>query len=462
MDDFDRDIRNAFHARQLPGAPNALLETLTALPPRPARPAYGTLRLVLGIAATLVVLVVAVVALGGGSPTVPPAGSSTPSVAAVVSPSLAPSVSVAPSSEPTPSAEPTPSVQPSPPVKTPTPATNVGFAGLIDATHGWAVADQRLVVTADGGSSWRDVNPPAPTEGTTPANLLSVEFLDPDHGWVAVAEPFKTASDPGFGRVDIWRTTDGGQNWAKATLPPAVLHNQGDTLGDVEFDFLDPTHGLALITGGAANAAHDSDLYWTADGGRTWSADRPTGSGSDGVEGSVAFTTTNDGVVAGGPIGSGLSFTRDGGKTWQSASLSAPAGMAGALRFVGRPVFFDARTGLLPVLFEADSGNVTRVYRTTDAGATWGFVSHVPGTGSPEVSIVDQQHWIALDGPEVVRTANAGATWTRAASQPPAPSLQGAQFLDPATGWAVWTDKLGNSRLYATSDGGVSWHPLSP
>ena len=463
FDQFDRDIRNAFRARQLPGAPRSLFDQLADLPPRAARP-FPMFRLVLGLAATLAVLVIAAVALSGSSPTPPPVGSppSQPASAPAVSPSVAPSASVVPSTSPTATPEPTPSPVPSAPLATPTPAANVGPAGLIDATHGWAVADQRLVVTADGGTSWQDVNPPAPKEGTTPANLLNAQFLDPDHGWVAFAEPFKSGTDPGFGRIDVWRTTTGGQTWTKAELPPATIHNQGDTLGEFQFDFLDSSHGVAFITGGSANRANDSDLYWTADGGQTWSADRPTGSGSDGVEGTVAFTTLNDGVIAGGKVGSGVSFTLNGGRTWKPGALVAPQGMAGAIRSFGRPVFSNVLDGLVPVLFQDVSGNVTRVYRTTDGGASWSWLSHVPGTGAPAVSIVDAQHWIAVEGTRVVTTANGGASWTTIAATPPTPSLASAQFLNLTSGWGIWTDTSGDSHLYRTSDGAATWQLLGP
>src|SRR4029077_15728069 len=67
MDDLDRDIHNAFHARQLPGAPTSLVRSLDALPRRQARPGSSAFRLVLGLAATLAVLVVAAVAVSIGS-----------------------------------------------------------------------------------------------------------------------------------------------------------------------------------------------------------------------------------------------------------------------------------------------------------------------------------------------------------------------------------------------------------
>ncbi len=468
-DDFDRNLRTAFHRRPLPTAPDALAEQLHALPPQRVRPGLAGARLLLAAASLFAVIALAVVVENGHGPylgSAPPAPTGQASIP-VVSPSVAPSPSGQPSTEPSASPLPAPSAPPTPIVAaTAPPAASVGPVGLIDPSHGWAIADQRLVLTSDGGASWYDMTPPALHDGTTPANLLNAEFLDPEHGWVAFAEPFRLSTDPGFGRVDVWRTSDGGRTWGRAELPEAVLHNQGDTLGDVGLDFLDTSHGYASITGGTANAAHDTDLYWTADGGRTWSADRPSGSGSDGVEGIVAFATQDNGVIAGGPIGSGIAYTRDAGKSWTSAQLSAPAGMSGALRTFGQPVFLDAQSGLVPVTFQADAGNVTRIYRTTDGGATWSFLSHVPGTGALHVSILDQQTWIATDGSDVVHTTNGGTGWIHITTRTPiaglGTSLQDARFIDLDHGWAVWTDPQGDSHLVTTTHGGASWQSLTP
>ena len=471
MDDFDHDIRNAFHARQLPGAPSGLVRSLDELPRRQARPA-GAFRLVLGLAATLAILLVAVaVALSGGSPA--PVGSPQPSLPAVVNPSVAPSTEPSPSAipsippSPAPTETPAPTPTPTPPGPTPTPAANVGPAGLIDAEHGWAVGDQRLLVTADGGASWSDVNPPAPTQGGFPADLLNVEFLDSDHGWVAFAEPFNLVTDPTFGRIDVWRTTDGGGTWAKSTLPKAKFNNAGDTLGPFSFDFLDRTHGFAFISGNYTHSLGDSDLYWTADGGKTWSADRPTGNGSAGVEGSsLAFATADDGVIVGNPEGSGISVTHNGGKTWQQASLPAPAGTTGDVRLFSLPVFSSATTGLVAVRFQGNTQNVTWMYRTTNAGSSWSSAGQVPGSGALIVSIVDAQHWVATDGEVVERTSNAGSTWSHLAVTPPhsgvQTGLQSIQFVDVNHGWAVWTDPQGNSHLIRTTDGGSTWQDLTP
>jgi hypothetical protein len=45
------------------------------------------------------------------------------------------------------------------------PGPDVQAGGLLDATHGWALTDKRLLITADGGATWRDVTPTAGKPG---------------------------------------------------------------------------------------------------------------------------------------------------------------------------------------------------------------------------------------------------------------------------------------------------------
>ena len=155
-------------------------------------------------------------------------------------------------------------------------------------------------------------------------------------------------------------------------------------------------------------------------------------------------------------------MTHDGGKSWQQATLPAPAGTTGDIRFFSDPVFADPSTGLVGVTFQGDTQSITRIYRTTDGGSSWSSVSTVPGSGALTVTIVDQEHWIATDGTHAVHTQNAGSSWTQLVSAPPLVGLQSARFIDLKHGWAQWTDTLGNSHIAATSDDGATWHRLAP
>jgi photosystem II stability/assembly factor-like uncharacterized protein len=353
------------------------------------------------------------------------------------------------------------------------PGPDVQFAGLLDPADGWAVVGQRLLITADGGSTWRDATPPGgfATAGAYP--LLGVTFVDAQHGWVAVNETFTQASDASYGRVDIWRTTDRGQTWTRARLPRAVFNHYGEVMPEVQLDFLDVGHGFAFLSGNSAKGLNDSDLFWTADGGMTWSADRPTGGGSSGVEGTARFSTPADGVIVNAQRGAGIAVTHDGGRAWAEAALAVPPGSASAQLFFGQPIFFAGRSGLVFVDLQTDTTTVTqlsRVYATTDAGSSWSVATTL-STPVTAISFLDLRQWIGLNSTEVIRTGNGGQTWDRsvAVGLPSAPAS--VLMVDAEHGWAILPLNVclsfksnceSRTGLYSTVDDGKSWTALWP
>lgn len=359
---------------------------------------------------------------------------------------------------------------PSTAVPTPIPpGPDVQFAGLLDPSHGWALTSTGLFLTADGGATWREVKVPGglATSGTN--RVLGVDFFDAQHGWVALNEAFTTGSDASYGRVDVWRTSDGGRSWTKALLPSAVFNKFGEIMPPMQFDFLDARHGFAFLSGNSAKGKNDSDLFWTADGGRTWSADRPTGAGHAGNEGSIGFASVTDGVIVDALAGSGIVVTHDGGRTWTPAALAIPSDSAGAQPFFGQPAFYDGRSGLLAVDFQTDASQLTRVYQTADAGSSWTIRSTVPA-GFFGLAFVDQQRWLGTNGPETLLTVDGGQSWVRSGAVG-LPGPAGLLMADAQHGWATVhmgvcvsfkSDCQSRTGLYATSDGGASWTALWP
>ena len=349
------------------------------------------------------------------------------------------------------------------------PGPDVQAGGLTDPLHGWAVVDHRLWVTGDGGSTWRDVTPPGGLVSANAGDLLGVDFLDAQHAWVALNEAFTSASDASYGRVDIWRTTDGGRTWAKTQLPRARFAVFGEIMPAVQFDFLDVTHGFAFQSGNEAKGKNDSDLFWTADGGATWSADRPTGDGSQGNEGMIAFSTPTDGVIAGAMRDNGVVVTHDGGRTWNDAALNPPAA-SGMQLFFAQPVFFDGHSGLVSIDFQSDTSSVTRVYQTSDAGSSWTLAATRP-TGVSAISFLDPQRWIGIGGSEVAHTTDGGQTWVRSPAVDP-PGAPGSFLMTDAHHGSVLvgmnvcltfkSNCSSRTGLYATVDGGATWVQLWP
>ena len=54
--------------------------------------------------------------------------------------------------------------------------------GALSAMHAWALIGADLLLTEDGGTSWRQATPP----GAMMDGPVAVAFLDPAAGWVAM------------------------------------------------------------------------------------------------------------------------------------------------------------------------------------------------------------------------------------------------------------------------------------
>ncbi|MBV8959900.1 MAG: hypothetical protein JO054_02505 [Actinobacteria bacterium] len=115
---------------------------------------------------------------------------------------------------------------------------------LVDATHGWAVGADTILMTNDGGLSWQRQGPQSSQD-----NFGTVQFVDLDHGWVVGGHPVEQGEAPGL----IMATVDGGKHWTYQDVGPS-------TASRYDASFTDAKHGWAVGTGTLA----------TSDGGATW------------------------------------------------------------------------------------------------------------------------------------------------------------------------------------------------
>jgi photosystem II stability/assembly factor-like uncharacterized protein len=301
----------------------------------------------------------------------------------------------------------------------------------------YAVAGSNLWRSRDGGNSWTSLAPALLAAGATPA-VTALAFSSTPGIVYAVAPQ----ALPGPGVIpELLASTDGGDSWRVAGVPPAV-----DLLRGVFTDPGDPRRVFATTTGG---------VYVSADGAVTWAR-------------------TLNGAVTGlavehGPRHRVLAFLRNGvsGIVTTEIDVSADRGQTWRPRNGPVDAFGVLADPTTPGAFVA--AGETDLYRTTDAGLHWASVGPLPRSTALALALDPVRPGVAFVavpggslGRTVWKTADDGAAWT-----PFIRGLFACDFLtvlaDPAAPATLWASGalFGGSPfgLWKSSDRGASWVP---
>jgi len=175
---------------------------------------------------------------------------------------------------------------------------------FIDDRNGWIIGRQGVLYTGDGGDSWRRIDKDQKMTGN------ALQFLDLDRGWVVGK----------FGAVH--RTEDGGVTWEKVQVTGDIEGLSGDDKSRLlSIHFVDENHGWIAGYRREMPGLEQFDfavLLHTSDGGRTWEHQM------DGIEillRAVRFADTKRGWAVGYNIKNGTSTvfaTVNGGRTWET------------------------------------------------------------------------------------------------------------------------------------------------
>jgi len=320
---------------------------------------------------------------------------------------------------------------------------------MINELDGWAISENTILRTTDGGLTWYNVSPQGVTEfGYGTGNT----FLDAMQAWVLVAD----ASDP-VGAGLLYRTSDGGLTWTTLPVP----------FGNGDLTFLDENTGWLMLSLGVAAGSMAVSIYRTGDGGATWTqkyTNDPNlaNSGNSlplgGIKSNLTPLDRNTAWIGGviyAPETFYLYTTGDGGQTWASQTIPAAPSMQSIEVLIDTgPIFMTTTDGILPVRFTGET-NRTGFYATHDGGSTWEFVTFMPGAGATDfVSPSDGFFW---NGEQFYVTVDGANTWSSIDSIVPfSESFSGMDFVNTRTGW-VWTYDDG---IYKTTDGGITWFSL--
>ena len=316
---------------------------------------------------------------------------------------------------------------------------------MVDASIGWAVSNQYILRTRDGGVTWYSVLP-----GVT--SVTGGYFLNTTTGW---------AITPG----SLYRTTDGGSSWTRSDIPFSGGYLQ----------FLDSNTGYVLQITGAAMQKQSVVLYKTTDGGGTWTKNYdndPTVPGSSntlplgGHKNGMTFSNATTGWIGGDTPTDGYTYfykTSDSGITWSRIQLALPAGYENAYINTTAPNFFGANDGFLPVWMTIGIGmRDLFIYSTRDGGSTWTYApAFVRGGADTDfVSISSGIVWNTNGKFHV--TGNTGASWSEITPNINfGDDMPDMDFVSTSTGWLIQNPVNGTSPLFRTLDGGYTWTLVS-
>lgn len=284
----------------------------------------------------------------------------------------------------------------------------------------YSPSDLNAYVTLDGGHTWT-------TAATSPA-LTQAAW----NYWHATGVMGRVLWQSAANRLAL--STDRGQTWQDVVIhaEDATLLNNGQTAAPTLVQYVDANHFVVGLS---------HRFYVTSDGGATFvrvlGADARDAA-SVGATGEFRDVRNGKFLTANGALLS----TADGGRTWTRSDYPNAAGGGVALHFTS------ATEGWLVL-----GGKLAH---STDAGATWA----VPLVNAAMVSLQgmswgDATHVWTWNG-TLYYSSDAGATWT-AAVMPNSMGVASAVMTGPLTGVAT----SGYGAAAYTSDGGVTWWPVS-
>jgi photosystem II stability/assembly factor-like uncharacterized protein len=350
-----------------------------------------------------------------------------------------------------------------------------GGIGLVGISMGpLTTSPSRLYLTGDF-EHFVDVTPPPVTTDPDQPFFAEAFFLNTEDGWVSTF-------DPAAARVDIYRTTDGGRTWSTVAGTTHTMDEGAATY----LQFLSPSFGYMDTVQPTAPA---TALSGTSDAGAEWypiSSSEPEPSSSlplaelrfSDATHAVAFTSESTGCFA--RPDTDVWWSSDGGVSWSAAALPEPFIPNGATYVCASAPFFGASETAMGVDLVSAPGTARVGFLTsTDHGATWLLASELPtvyavpiAEGSqtpPAVGVAPDGSWWAIgvtsSGREAVSVStDQGAKWSTASGAGLPVGADGSVL--PVSGTEAWVTVTvtveSSASLFVTVDAGAHWLPVVP
>jgi photosystem II stability/assembly factor-like uncharacterized protein len=338
---------------------------------------------------------------------------------------------------------------------TPVEAGTLTGMEFVSAAQGWAVGQNTILATSDGGAHWR-------AQLTGDLDLTSVDFVSGQDGWAV-------------GTTSLLATTDGGARWTPLPEPCQTIRS---------VHFISPATGFAVaggrdLSGTSAPGVPNLGgvVLATSDGGHSWHPLATPGNAQ-----TVCFSDPGHGWL--GADGR-LYRTADGGKSWTVLTPKAGQLDSGYTASMTVECASEGTAWALNTGPGAEMSQEPHVgYHADQAGATAIFAeqyfrgpgtkpaAEAPGSYAGPYSALSPSAAVFVDfcvacgygtAPWDVAT-DSGATLVREGNVGEVNDPQAASFLSPGTGWvaglayaSATASARDQERIVATTDGGRTW-----
>ena len=322
-----------------------------------------------------------------------------------------------------------------------------------------------VIYTTNGGLSWQP--------GTVPVGTSVLEDVSCGSATVCVAIPSSTSTGTGSVASVLLTTSDGGQEWHDAALPPGVQHLSSISCATAS-DCV--AVGVVSSTGGSGGqSVSAAGTVTTTDGGTKWSLHEV----SVGLVyfqavscSSASHCTATGDTDINGTIGPATFVSTDGGSSWTTAGI--PAGTINRFIYSLSCPSVQACVGVGSQLSTSGSPPIPFIIATIDGGAMW--TTQTPPAGitgigvltsvtcpSPSVCLAvspgTSPYGSGASTPYVIGTTNGGSTWVSESPPSGAGSLDSISCPTTSTCTAVgavtWNTPI--PVLLQTDDGGTTW-----